>query len=62
MMMMNRCVDVGLGVVILVGENRSFLRKTCPISIILESNQSLRDETPVTARAMAEPEKMLNDD
>jgi hypothetical protein len=29
---MNRCVDVGLGGMILVRENRSFLRKTCPSS------------------------------
>jgi hypothetical protein len=63
---MNRCVDVGLSGLILVGENLSFQRKTAAvplhlqnisISIILESNQSLRDETPVTIRIMAEPEK-----
>jgi hypothetical protein len=61
-------VEVGLGWgVILVGKNPMFFEKKLAqvllhlqkisITITLKSNQSLRDETPVTVRAKVEPEK-----
>jgi hypothetical protein len=68
---MNRCADVGLGGVILVGENRSFLRKTCPSSASSSKNfhidyLGIKSDTPwwdaSDCQKHDRARKMLNND